>query len=122
MGDPAGKATDGLHLLRLAQALLRLSQRLLPTLALDADRQGARDRGQRLRHELGELMAGEHGHDAQDPLLHDQGVTGERHHPLASCPLLVVDLRVAHDVIGEMGTALLGDHADLVLAQRHATV
>ena len=67
-------------------------------------------------------MAGEHGHDAEHPLLHHQGVAGERHHPLAPRPLLVVDLRIAHDLVGDMGTALLGDHADLELSERHPAV
>ena len=60
-------------------------------------------------------MAREHCHDAQHALLHHQRVTGERHHPLALCPLLVEDMRIAHHLVGEMGTTLLGDQADLVV-------
>ena len=33
-----------------------------------------------------------------------------------------MDLGVIHDLIGEMGTALLGDRADLVLSQWHTAV
>src|SRR6267143_754251 len=37
-------------------------------------------------------------------------------------PLLVVDLRITHHLVGQVGTALPGDHADLVLSQWHAAV
>ena len=53
VGDPSGQATDRLHLLRLAQPLLGLPECFLASLTLDADRQGTRDRAQRLGHELG---------------------------------------------------------------------
>src|SRR6266566_2936211 len=118
----AAPSADRLHLLRLAQPLLGLPERFLGTLALHPDRQGARDRHQRLGHELGKGVAGEHGHDAEDPVLRHQGVAGERHHPLAYCPLLVVDQRIANDLVGQVGTALLGDQADLVLSQGHPAV
>ena len=112
MGDPAGQTAHRLHFLRLAQTLLGAPQRFFRPLALDADRQAARDRCQGLRHELRKGVARKHRHDAQDPLLHHQGVAGERHHSLAPRPLLVAKLRIAQHLVGQIRTELLGDQAD----------
>src|SRR3989442_1262730 len=68
------------------------------------------------------VRAAAHGHDAGGPVLPLQGVAGERHHPLAYCPLLGVDQRIAHHLVGQVGTALPGDQADLGLSQAHAAV
>ena len=120
--DASRQATHRFHFLRLAQLLLGAPQRLLGTLALDSDRHGARHRSQRLGHELGEGVAGEHRHDAEHAIVQHQGVAGERHQPLAPHPFLVVDLGIADDLVRELGTPVPGDHPDLVASQRHVAV
>ena len=67
-------------------------------------------------------MAGEHRHDADEPVADDQRVAGERDHPLAACPFLIAHAGVADGVVGQMGPPLLGDEPDLELADRHPGV
>ena len=67
-------------------------------------------------------MAGEHRHHAYQPVVHDERVSGEGDHALPLGPLLVAHTGVAHHGVGQVGFALLGDQADLVLADRNPAV
>ncbi len=67
-------------------------------------------------------MSGEQGHDPDELAPHDQRVSGEGHHPLTPGPRVVAHLGVVLDVVGQVGLPLLGDPADLELADGHPAV
>ena len=62
-----------------------------------------------------ESVPSEHRPDADQAILDDQRITREGDHPLAQCPILGGDQRVTDYRVAQVGPALLGNPADLVL-------
>ena len=104
------------------QPLPLLVQPLLGGLPLDPHGDLVGHRRHRLQGRLRQRAAGEHRHDAHEPVVHDERVSGEGDHALPLRPLLVAHTGVAHDGVGQVRLPLLGDQADLVLADRDPAV
>lgn len=95
-----------------------------PVDMIAVDREGnlRRDVAERLQGLVSERSSREQRHHADQSLAHDQGVSRERDHALASRPRLVADSRVVEDRVGQVGGALGRDQTDLVHADRDAAV
>ncbi len=99
-----------------------VAQTLLCPLALDALGDHIRHGRQCLDGILLKRLPAEHGHHPHQPTLHDQGMTGEGHHPLLFGPFLVAHKRIVCDVVGQVRQPLFGDEADLVLPDGYPAV
>ena len=91
-------------------------------LALDAQGDQPSHRFQRLKHGPRQGPAGEHGEHAQQTIRDHEGEAGESDHAFASGPLRITDARVALNLVGQHRPTLLGDPADLELADGDAGV
>ncbi len=67
---------------------------------------------------VGERVACEHRHDADQPVADHERIAGERDHPLAPAHSWSPTRGSPTAVIGQMGPPLLGDEPDLELADR----
>ena len=70
----------------------------------------------RVERGCGKRLACEQGHRAHKPLLDDQRIAGKSHQSLPCCPLMIAEAGISQDRIGQMGLPLLGNQADLELA------
>ena len=102
--------------------VMRQAQCFFGPLPLDALGDPIRHRSQHLEGRRRERSAGERRHDPHHTTLDDQRVAGEADHPFPPSPFAVTDPLVVEDVVGQVGTALPGDEADLERADRHARV
>ena len=89
---------------------------------LDAHGDPVGDRRHRLHRGVGERLAGEHRHHAHQPVVHQERVARKGHHALPLRPPLVAHTGIDRHGVGQVRPPLLGDQADLVLADRNPAV
>ena len=75
------------------------------------------DRAQRI---LTEHVPGEHADHSDDAAIHEERVAGEGRHSLPPRPLLIADLRIVWNVVGQVWPLVAGNASDLVLAHGDA--
>ena len=85
-------------------------------------RDGVRNRAEDHQCDTRKWAPGEQGKDPRYTIADEQGVAGERDHPLPLRPRLVVNIGVTDDGVGEVGMPLGGDAADLQGADWNAGV
>ena len=107
---------------RHPQPLLLPPPPLLGDLPLDAHGDPVGDRRHRLHRRVGERLAGEHRHHAHEPVVHQERVARKGDHALPLRPLLVAHTGIDRHGVGQVRPPLLGDQADLVLADRNPAV
>ena len=84
----------------------------LGAFAFDPDGDTVGDRGHRVLHGRGELAPREQRHDADQLRVHQQGISGKRHHPFTARPQRVVQMRVDLRGVSQVRRPLQRDHPD----------
>src|SRR4029077_10750779 len=94
----------------------------LGLLSLDAlpDRVGYRS--QRFRRGLTDGCSREYRQNAHPLAAREQGKSGKSHHALDASPVTVAQMRIVDDVVRDIGCSLLGDAADVQVADRNETM
>ena len=87
-------------------------------MAFDAERDVIGHRRERRDDGVRQRMPGEERHDADDTVIHDQRVAGERHHPFPPRPVLIAHFRIADHGVGHVRLAIPRDAPNLELSDR----
>src|SRR5207302_5049582 len=109
-------------LLELADLLFSLVQRLLHALPLDALSDLTRRRREAVEGQAIELSSRERGGDPHEPPLDEERMPDERHQAFPCGPCRIARARIVKNRARHVRPALLGDEADLRLAQGDTAV
>ena len=94
----------------------------LGAVALDAKRQGIRQREEVSESGRAERLLRKHREHSHGAAIRKKRVTREGHHSLPLRPLRIADIRIGRDVVSEERLAALRNPANLELPHRHSGV